>query len=96
MLIIHLILAGLLALIAAAVLVLISPTRRCARCKGELVCRSRWTGRLGGCKRCRGTGRHYRHGATLVHKIRWIITRELRELAAERRERISSQPEGRQ
>jgi len=91
MLIIHAILLVLVAFIAWALVVLVSPTRRCARCKGERVARNRWTGRMGGCKRCRGTGRHYRRGATAVHRVRWIIARELRELAAERRDRKAGQ-----
>jgi hypothetical protein len=87
MLIIHLILAGLAAFIAWLLLMLAAPTRRCARCKGERVARSWLTGRMGGCKRCRSTGRHYRRGATLVHRLKWLIVAELRELAAGRRER---------
>jgi hypothetical protein len=85
-LIIHAILAGLLVLIAWAVLVLCSPTRRCTRCKGELVARHWLTRRLGGCKRCRGTGRHYRRGAVLVHRLKWLIVAELRQLAADRQD----------
>ena len=60
----HLILAGL-AITAAAVLV--SPTRRCLRGKGQRVTRHRLTNRLMGCPGCRGTGRYYRRGAILVH-----------------------------
>jgi hypothetical protein len=87
MLIIHLILGGLLALVGWLLLVLAAPTRRCARCKGERVARSWLTGRMGGCKRCRATGRHFRRGAVLVHRVKWRIVAELRQLAAERAER---------
>jgi hypothetical protein len=52
----------------SAVVVLVSPTRCCARCKGERVTRHRWTGKIIGCPRCKGTGRHYRRGAVLVHR----------------------------
>lgn len=63
----------------AVVVVLASPTRKCARCKGERVTRNRLTRRLMGCPRCRGTGRHYRRGAILLHRLRWSITAELRD-----------------
>jgi len=91
MLIVHVILGGLLALVGWLLLVLARPTRRCARCKGERVARSWLTGRMGGCKRCRSTGRHYRLGAVLVHRIKWIIVAELRQVAAERRDRKEGQ-----
>jgi len=75
---VHLILA-VLAITAVTVLVLlVSPTRRCRRCKGERVTRHRLTKRLMGCPRCKGTGRHYRRGATLVHRFGWTIRPELR------------------
>jgi hypothetical protein len=83
----HLILAALALLASQVLLVLASPTRRCFRCKGARVTRSRITKRLMGCPRCKGTGRTYRRGAVLLHRLRWSITAELREMAAERRTR---------
>jgi DnaJ-class molecular chaperone len=91
MLIVHLVLFLLAAVAVWFVVVLVSPTRKCSRCKGELVARNRWTGRLAGCRKCRGTGRHYRLGATWVHRLRWSVTAELREMAAGRRERKEAQ-----
>jgi hypothetical protein len=85
---VHLILAGLAALAAWVVLVLASPTHRCPRCHGKRVTRSRITSRrFIGCPRCKVTGRCYRRGAVLVHRLRWSISAELRELAAARRAR---------
>jgi hypothetical protein len=74
----HLILAGLAIVAIAVLVVLVSPTRQCIRCKGERVTRHRLTKRLMGCPRCKGTGRHYRRGATLVHRFAWTIRPELR------------------
>ena len=59
----------------AVVVVLASPTRTCPRCKGKRVTRNRLTKRRIGCPRCQGTGRHYRRGAVLLHRLRWSITR---------------------
>jgi hypothetical protein len=77
-------LAALLALAARVCLLLASPTRRCPRCNGEKVARHRITRRLTGCPRCIVTGRCYRRGAVLMHRLRWSITDELRESAARR------------
>ena len=82
---VNLLLAALAVLAGWTALVLAAPLRRCARCKGERVTRSRLTSRLIGCPRCKGTGRHYRRGAVLLHRLRWSITAELRAIAAERR-----------
>lgn len=87
MTILHLALAVVVVLAVAVIVVLASPTRTCKRCKGKRVSRGRLTGRLTGCPRCRGTGRHYRRGAVLLHRLRWSITAELRAAAAERQER---------
>ena len=85
--ILQLILAGIVVLAVAVGVVLASPTRSCVRCKGKRVTRRRVTKRLVGCPRCKGTGRHYRHGAILLHRLRWSITAELRDMADRRRER---------
>ena len=85
--IVHLILAGLALLFAWVLLVLASPVHRCPRCHGKRVTMSRISRRRIGCPRCKVTGRTYRRGAVLLHRLRWSITAELRDLAAERRER---------
>ncbi len=73
-------LTAALVLLSAAVtwclLLLASPTRRCARCKGKRVTRTRWARRIIRCPRCRGTGRSYRRGATTVHRFAWSLTGE--------------------
>jgi hypothetical protein len=78
--ILHLILAGIGGLAVAVLVVLASPTRKCVRCRGERVTRHRLTKRLMGCPRCRGTGRHYRRGAILLHRLRWSVRAELAEI----------------
>ena len=83
--ILHLILAALAVLAFAVLRVLASPTRVCARCHGERVTRNRLTGRRIGCPRCKSTGRHYRRGAILLHRLRWSIRAELRAMADARR-----------
>ncbi len=82
----HLILAVIVVLALTAAVLLASPTRTCARCKGERVTRHRLTKRLIGCPRCKGTGRHYRRGATLVHRYRWTIRPELRDMRDTRKD----------
>jgi hypothetical protein len=86
-LILHLIFAGFILLAGRAGLVFFWPERRCVRCKGTRVSRHRITKRLTGCPRCKGTSRHYRRGAVLVHRLRWSIQAEIRDMAEERRER---------
>jgi hypothetical protein len=85
--IIHLILAALAILFGRLAIVLARPVMRCPRCKGERVTRSRWTGRMGGCPRCHRQGRCYRRGATWVHRVKWIIVAELRDIRDGRRDR---------
>ncbi len=75
---------ALVGLAVCVLVVLASPTRACVRCKGERVTRHRLTNRLMGCPRCKSTGRHYRHGAVLLHRLRWSITAELRDMSARR------------
>ena len=87
MTIVHLILGGLVVTAVWLVLVTASPTRSCVRCKGQRVCRNRLTGRLGGCPRCKATGRHYRLGATLVHRARWALRRAVADEIERRRQR---------
>jgi hypothetical protein len=88
--IIDLILAAISVLAVWAAVVLISPERRCVRCHGERVTRSRWTSRLMGCPRCGGTGQHYRRGATLLHRLRWSIQAELTAALERRRNRTEA------
>jgi len=89
----HLILAALAAVTVWLLVVLASPVRRCVRCKGERVARSRLTRRMGSCRRCQGTGRHYRRGAVLVHRARWAIRNAIAdELEQRRQTRERSRP----
>lgn len=89
----HLLLAALAVLAVAALVVLASPVRTCVRCKGERVARKRLTGRLGPCRRCRGTGQHYRRGAVLIHRARWALRKAIADELRERRQaRERSQP----
>ena len=89
----HLILAALAVLAVAVLVVLASPVRTCVRCKGERVARHRLTGRLGPCRRCRGTGQHYRRGAVLIHRARWTLRKAIAdELQQRRQARDRSQP----
>jgi hypothetical protein len=61
--------------ITAAALYMLSlyawPLRRCPRCRGTRVNRSRTGRRFGLCKRCAGTGQVRRIGATTVHRLYW-------------------------
>lgn len=53
-----------------AVSLYLRPIRACPRCRGTRV--SRGTGRRAGmCRRCTGTGRIRRLGATAVHRFYW-------------------------
>ena len=63
----------LLALAAAgayAVSLYLWPWRNCPRCHGTRVKTRR---RIGMCKRCSGTGRTRRIGATAVHRFYWSV-----------------------
>jgi len=89
----HLILAGLAAVAMTVLVLLASPVRTCVRCKGERVARHRLTGRLGPCRRCRGTGQHYRRGAVLIHRARWALRKAIADEIEQRRQaRERSQP----
>ncbi len=81
----HLILAVFAVLLLYALLTLARPTRRCRRCKGKRVTRSRITRRLMPCPRCHGTGRHYRRGGTAIHRFLWLVAGE--RIAAQLRQR---------
>jgi hypothetical protein len=63
-----------------AVVCAISPTCACGRCGGKRVTRTHLTQRTIPCPKCRATGRHYRPGAVIVHRI-------IRAVLAERRDR---------
>jgi hypothetical protein len=71
------ILLAFAALCGWVVLLLASPTRRCARCKGTRLSRHWLTRRQIRCPRCRGTGRHSRRGAAVVHGFAWRIFGDL-------------------
>lgn len=72
---------------AVVVLMLLASLTRChVRCKGTRVTRHRLIKRLMGCSRCKGTGRHYRRGASLLHRFAWITRGELRNIADRRRD----------
>ncbi len=47
------------------------PWRNCPRCHGTRVNRGSTRRRIGICKRCSGTGRTRRIGATTVHRFYW-------------------------
>lgn len=70
-------------LVVSVAVVLVSPTRVCARCHGERITRHHFTGSIIGCPRCQATGRHYRRGATFVHRVRLSIAAERRRIGAE-------------
>ena len=70
--------AVLVALAVAAVVVAASPTRDCRRCGGKRVIRTALTRRTRPCPRCHGTGRHYRRGAVLVHRVIQAVQAERR------------------
>lgn len=58
---------------AWCVSLLIHPWTTCGRCKGERVNRGSKRKRFGMCKRCAGTGRRRRFGATTVHRVLWSV-----------------------
>ena len=49
------------------------PLRPCSRCHGTRVNRGSTGRRFGLCKRCGGTGRTRRPGATTVHRLYWSV-----------------------
>jgi len=51
----------------------VSPLRPCPRCGGARVNRGSTGRRFGLCKRCGGTGRTRRLGATTVHRLYWSV-----------------------
>ncbi len=72
-------------LLAVAVLVLAAgyvlltlarPTRRCPRCEGQRISRTRWRKRIVPCRRCSGTGRAPRMLGPLIHRTYWLIRSE--------------------
>lgn len=75
---------GLAVVAAYAVLAAVSPTRRCGRCGGKRVTRTRWRQRVVGCPRCHGTGRCYRFGAVAVHRFIQAARSERRDDGKER------------
>jgi DnaJ-class molecular chaperone len=73
------------------------PWRPCPRCHGTRVNRGTTRKRIGMCKRCRGTGRTRRIGATAVHRFYWSVLgdRQLERRRAEldRRRRDAEPPD---
>ena len=56
------------------------PVRKCSWCKGTRRAKKhRYWGRVGACRRCQVTGKHYRLGATTVHEVRRLIREDIRE-----------------
>ena len=67
----------LLALAAGYVLLALArPTRRCPRCSGERITRTRWRHRIRPCRRCTGTGRAPRLLAPVIHRTYWLVKHE--------------------
>lgn len=63
-----------------ALVLVLSPIRRCSWCKGTLRARKhRYWGPVTGCRKCKGYRKHYRFGAATVHKARQIILEDMRE-----------------
>ena len=61
-------------------LLLVSPVRKCSWCKNTRRAKKhRYWGRVGGCRKCKVTGKHYRLGATTVHKVRQLIRDDIKE-----------------
>ena len=57
-------------------LALARPTRRCPRCHGERITRTRWRHRIRPCRRCSATGRAPRLLGPLIHRTYWLIRNE--------------------
>ena len=77
------ILVAVALLTAYALFVLISPTGRCIRYRGErVIVHGR---RARPCRWCRATGKRRRPGAALVHRLAWTLL--LGNLMERRRER---------
>jgi DnaJ-class molecular chaperone len=63
---VHLLVAAVVALVVYVPVVLVNPLHRCPRCKGR---RAVASGRgMAPCGRCKGTGKAMRRGARLVHR----------------------------
>jgi hypothetical protein len=81
----------ILLLIAAAagyaVSLYVWPIRACPRCRGTRVSQRGTSRRIGTCRRCSGTGRIRRIGATAVHRLYWSALGG--QLYERRRERIA-------
>jgi hypothetical protein len=77
--ILRLVLLAIAALVIYVLIVLASPTKRCGKCHGNRVTmpKPRKNGKPRGkpkpCQRCKVTGRHYRLGATAIHRTKWSI-----------------------
>ncbi len=79
-----------------AVSLYLRPLRTCTRCQGARVTPGR-ARRFRSCKRCHGTGRIRRIGATAVHRFYWTALgdqhQERRRARAERRRQHAGPPE---
>ena len=73
--ILRLILVAIAALAVYVLIVLAHPTKRCGKCQGQrvIVPAPGKRGRPKPCKRCKVTGRHYRFGATAIHRFKWSV-----------------------
>ena len=73
------------------------PWRACPRCKGTRVNPGSTRRRIGMCKRCAGTGRTRRIGATAVHRFYWSALgdqlRQRRRADIERRRQHAEPPD---
>jgi hypothetical protein len=63
----HLIIAGIVLGIAYAALLIVHPVHRCPSCKGRRSVAHGRTRRP--CTRCKTTGRTYRRGAIMTHRL---------------------------
>jgi hypothetical protein len=73
--ILRLVLLAIAALTVYVLIVLAHPTKRCGKCKGRrvIIPAPGKRGRAKPCARCKVTGRHYRFGATAIHRFRWSV-----------------------
>lgn len=91
-------LAGIISIVIAAYLVLLAihPVHRCPRCRGRKVIQSGT--RFSPCKRCKGTGKAYRRGAILMHRLLrehawpWLRDRINDDIAGRAEDRARDEP----
>jgi len=59
------------ALVVRVLVVLVSTTGRCRKCRGRKITTSRDGTRARTCPRCKGAGRRPRVGSALIHRMIW-------------------------